>query len=54
MEKKFLGVCAWVATKANADVAIIRLVWILAALLMGTGVLAYFVIFLLLKFGVLD
>ena len=54
MEKKFLGVCAWVASKTDMDVAIIRVIWVVAALFFGTGILAYFVIFLLREFGVLD
>lgn len=54
MEKKVLGVCVWLANKLNADVAMVRLGFILAVLLFGTGIFAYLVIFLLLQFGILD
>ena len=54
MEKKLLGVCVWLSRKTNVDVAIVRLIWVIAALFFGTGILAYLVIFLLLEFGVLE
>lgn len=54
MEKKILGVCYWISLKTNVDVAIIRIIWVIAALFFGTGILAYLVIFLLLELGVLE
>lgn len=54
MEKKLLGVCLWLSEKTNSDVAIIRLIWVIAALFFGTGILAYLVIFLLIEFNVLE
>ena len=54
MDKKVLGVCAWIATKTDTDVAIIRIIFVAAVLFLGTGILAYLVIFLLRQFGILD
>ena len=54
MDKKFLGVCAWLSRKTGMDVAIVRLIWVIAVLFFGVGILAYFIIFLLLELGVLE
>lgn len=53
-EKKILGVCLWAAKKLNMDVSLVRVLWVLAAIFFGTGILAYLVIFLLLEFKVVE
>lgn len=47
-DKKICGVCGGIAEYLNVDPTIIRLVWALAILFMGTGVLAYFLAALIL------
>lgn len=42
-DKKLDGVCAGIAEYFDIDPTIIRLVWALAVLVAGTGVLAYIV-----------
>ena len=42
-DKKIAGVCAGLADYFDLDVTLIRLVWLLAVLLAGTGLLAYLV-----------
>ncbi|NLS45035.1 MAG: PspC domain-containing protein [Firmicutes bacterium] len=40
-QRKLGGVCAGLARYFNIDVSIIRIVWILLAVLYGSGILAY-------------
>ncbi len=42
-DKKLDGVCAGIAEYFDVDPTIIRLVWALAVLFAGTGILAYIV-----------
>lgn len=42
-EKKLAGVCGGLAKYLNVDVTIIRLIWVLAVLFAGCGLLAYIV-----------
>ncbi len=42
-DKKLDGVCAGIAEYFDVDPTIIRLVWALAVLVAGTGILAYIV-----------
>ena len=42
-EKKLAGVCGGLATYLNVDVSVIRLIWVLAVLFAGCGLLAYIV-----------
>ena len=42
-DKKIGGVCAGLADYFDLDVTLIRLVWLLAVLLAGTGLLAYII-----------
>ncbi len=42
-DKKLAGVCAGIAKYFNIDVTIVRLLWALAILCVGTGVAAYIV-----------
>ncbi|MBN2743137.1 phage shock protein C (PspC) family protein [Breznakibacter xylanolyticus] len=52
MERKFLGVCAWLAGKMNLDVNLVRIGFVIATLcFVGTPILIYFVLFLLLHMG---
>lgn len=46
IEKKILGVCAWLAEKFDLDVSMVRLVFILTALLGGASVVAYLILYL--------
>ena len=41
--KKLAGVCAGLAKYMNVDVTVIRLIWVLVALFVGAGLLAYLV-----------
>ena len=45
---KIAGVCAAFARFFGLDVSIIRIVWLLAVLLAGTGVLAYLICWLVI------
>ena len=45
---KIAGVCAAFANFFGLDVSIIRIVWLLAVLLAGTGVLAYLICWLVI------
>ena len=42
-DKKFAGVCGGIASFFKIDSSIIRLIWALAILCAGTGLLAYIV-----------
>ena len=42
-DKKLDGVCAGIAEYFNIDPTVIRLLWVLATLFVGAGVLAYIV-----------
>lgn len=46
--RKIAGVCAAFAKFFGLDVSIIRIVWLLAVLLAGTGMLAYLICWLVI------
>ena len=46
--RKIAGVCQALANFFGLDVSIIRIVWLLAVLLVGTGFLAYLVCWLVI------
>ena len=50
-DKKIAGVAAGLADYFDLDPTIIRLVWLLAALFAGTGVLAYIILWIALPAG---
>jgi len=50
-DKKIAGVCAGLADYFDLDVTLIRLVWLLAVLLAGTGLLAYLVCWIVIPAG---
>ncbi len=41
--KKIAGVCGGIAEYLNIDPTIVRLVWVLATLFVGCGILAYII-----------
>ncbi|MBR4304276.1 MAG: PspC domain-containing protein [Clostridia bacterium] len=41
--KKIAGVCGGLAEYLNIDATIVRLVWVLATLFVGCGILAYII-----------
>ena len=43
IDKKICGVCGGLAEYLNVDSTVIRLLWVLAALFVGCGLLAYIV-----------
>lgn len=43
VDKKICGVCGGIALYLNIDSTIIRLIWTLAIVFFGTGVLAYII-----------
>jgi phage shock protein PspC (stress-responsive transcriptional regulator) len=47
-DKKIAGVCAGLADYFDLDPTIVRVVWLLAILVGGTGVLAYLVLWIVL------
>jgi phage shock protein C len=47
-DKKIAGVCAGLADYFDLDVTIIRVVWLLAVLCAGTGVLVYLILWIAL------
>jgi phage shock protein PspC (stress-responsive transcriptional regulator) len=48
-EKKFLGVCAWLAEKFNLDVSGIRLIFIVAIIFgLGSPILIYLLLYLIM------
>ncbi|NMB21707.1 MAG: PspC domain-containing protein [Firmicutes bacterium] len=42
-EKKVAGVCGGIAEYLDIDPTIVRLIWLILALAYGTGLLAYFI-----------
>ncbi len=42
-DKKLCGVCGGLAEYLNVDPTVVRLLWVLAALFVGCGILAYIV-----------
>ena len=42
-DKKLMGVCGGIAEYFNIDSTIVRLLWILCAFAVGTGLLAYII-----------
>ena len=42
-QKKICGVCGGIAEYFDIDVTIVRLIWALAVVFAGTGILAYFI-----------
>ena len=50
-DKKIAGVCAGLADYFDLDVTIIRIVWILAVLCAGTGILVYVILWIALPLG---
>ncbi len=47
-DKKIAGVCAGLADYFDLDPTIIRVVWLLAILFAGTGLLAYIILWIVL------
>ncbi len=47
-DKKIAGVCAGVAKYFDFDVKMVRIIWILAVLFAGAGLLAYLILWLLM------
>src|SRR5258707_306897 len=47
-DKKIAGVCAGLADYFDLDPTIVRVVWLLAVLLAGTGCLAYLILWIVL------
>jgi phage shock protein C len=47
-DKKIGGVCAGLADYFDLDPTIVRIVWLLAVLLGGTGILAYLILWIVL------
>lgn len=47
-EKKLAGVCAGIAKYFSIDATVIRLIWAVAVLCAGTGLLAYIICALLI------
>jgi phage shock protein PspC (stress-responsive transcriptional regulator) len=47
-DKKIAGVCAGLADYFDLDPTIVRVVWLLAILVGGTGVLAYLILWIVL------
>lgn len=49
MEKKFLGVCVWIAKKTNIEITWVRVGFVVATILgLGAPILIYFAIYLML------
>ena len=42
-DKKIAGVCAGIAEYINVDPTVVRLLWVLATLFVGAGILAYII-----------
>jgi len=49
-DKKIWGVCGGIAAYFNVDATIIRLIWAVLVLCYGTGLLAYLIAALVLKY----
>jgi phage shock protein PspC (stress-responsive transcriptional regulator) len=46
-EKKILGVCSWVSEKFDLDVSVIRMLFVITAILsLGSPILIYLILFL--------
>lgn len=50
-DKKIAGVCGGLADYFDLDATVIRIVWLLAVLLAGTGILAYVILWIALPPG---
>jgi len=50
-DRKVAGVCGGIAEFFDVDVTVIRILWVLAILFGGTGILAYIVCALLMPEG---
>jgi phage shock protein C len=50
-DKKIGGVCAGLADYFDLDVTLIRIIWLLAVLCAGTGLLVYIVLWIALPLG---
>lgn len=47
-DRKFLGVCSWIADKFSLDVGGVRILFLAAAILgLGSPILIYFILYLL-------
>lgn len=45
--KMILGVCAWLAAKFNTDVTLVRIIFVVAALLgLGSPIIIYLILYL--------
>ncbi|HBN95591.1 MAG TPA: PspC domain-containing protein [Firmicutes bacterium] len=51
-EKKLGGVCGGIAEYLNVDPTIIRLIWVIFALVYGTGLLAYLICWVVIPDGI--
>jgi phage shock protein C len=51
-DRKLAGVCAGIADYFDLDVTIVRVLWVLAVLFAGTGVLAYGVLWVAVPEGI--
>jgi phage shock protein C len=54
IDKKIAGVCAGLGAYFEVDATIIRLCWLLAVLLGGTGLLAYMVLWIILPLAPIE
>lgn len=50
-DRKLAGVCGGIAEYMNIDVTVIRVLWVLAFFMMGTGLLAYIVCAIMMPEG---
>jgi len=50
-DKKIAGVCAGLADYFDIDPTIVRVVWLLAVLCAGTGLLLYIILWIVLQFA---
>ena len=50
-DRKFAGVCGGIAEFFDVDVTVIRILWVLATFLGGSGLLAYIICALLMPEG---
>lgn len=52
IERKFLGVCAWMSDKFGLDVSGLRILFILATVVgIGSPILIYFILYLVKPIG---
>ena len=47
-DKKISGVCGGIAEYLNVDAKIIRIVWVLAAIFAGVGLVAYLLVWIIM------